>query len=41
MLVTKVAERGRRKVRPGTDEPDASDPSDELLKTLRSLGYVK
>ena len=41
VLVTKVAERGRRKVRPGTDEPDATDPSDELLKTLRSLGYVK
>jgi len=40
-LVAKVADRARRKIRPGTDDALPADPSDELLKTLRSLGYVK
>jgi hypothetical protein len=40
-LVAKVADRARKKIRPGTDDALPDDSSDELLKTLRSLGYVK
>ncbi|HVQ35649.1 MAG TPA: sulfatase [Candidatus Bathyarchaeia archaeon] len=40
-LVALVADRARRKIRPGTDDALPADSSDELLKTLRSLGYVK
>jgi hypothetical protein len=40
-LIARVAERAGHKLRGGSEQPGAIRPDDDLLRSLKSLGYVK